>query len=294
MFSTTSRVSFHNDPVSRTAMRALLLLQLGAMVVVLRLCLSGRFVLALGISFLTLFLLLAAVLWLYLRYQTLPVVREKRNLSRLVLKFEKNLQAEQLRIYTAIKERGHLAQAEKQEIHSALSTLQKNHIQNGLGHASIKDAAIPEVGTKLQERLADDGILSAAQVSDKIAQLPGFGEAKYQALLGWRSAVLAKLESTKPTALPPKVLEAIQQKYHALQDKNNAAERKAISSQQILEHELMSLKPWLRSLASITFLGYLGRSLASRDVVAVLVAFALVITQLVSSVSAALAFAAGK
>ena len=265
MIRSPSRISYYNDRVSRMVMRGLLLLQLGAMVVVLGFCLLDRFVLALKVSLLTLCLLLAVIAWLYARYRALTIVCEKKILTRLVLKFEDHLQAEQLRIYTAIRERTRLVQAEKEEIQAALSTLQKNHIRNGLKSASIDQAAIPGIGPRLTQRLAGYGITSAADVSNRIAQLPGFGVEKCHALLGWRSSVLANLERTKPSALPPEELEAIQQKYQALQDKNNAAERKAITSQQLLEHELMSLKPRLRALASITFPGYLSKSLNRDD-----------------------------
>src|SRR5687767_1978446 len=278
--------TFHNDPLSRTVLRFLLILQLTALAGVVGLSLLDLFFLALVISFLTLFVFIAVILWLYIRYGHLPIVRQKRGLERLVLKFEKNVQVEQNNRQAAIQERRRLFQAEKDEIDTALKTLQRNHIENGLANASIKEAAILGIGPKLKERLAGYGILSAVHVSNKIAQLPGFGVAKCHALLGWRSSVVAKLESTKPATLPNEQLETIKQKYEALQDKNNAIERKALASEELLEHELMSLKPRLRGLASITFLGYLSRSLASRGIVAALIAFVLIVTQFVSSVSA--------
>ena len=171
MFSSSSRASFHNDRFSRTVMRCLLLLQPGAMVVVLGLCLWDRFVHALVISLLTLLFLLAVFVWLYARYRTLPVVREKRNITRLVHKFEQHLQIEELRIYAAIKERARLVQAEKQEIHNALRALQKDYIEDGLGNASIEQADIPGVGPALRQRLAGYGIRSAADVSNRIAEV---------------------------------------------------------------------------------------------------------------------------
>ena len=294
MFSPTSRVSFHNDTFSRTVMRSLLLLQLGAMVVVLRLCLSGSFIPALVISLLTLSFLLAVLGWLYARYRALPVVREKRSLRGLVKKFEQHRRIEEVRIYAAIRERARLVQAEKRELHSALQALQTDYIETGMRNASIEGAAIPGIEPALKQRLADYGILCAADVTHRIAKLPGFGAEKCHALLGWRSDVKEELERTKPADLPPEQLEAIKQRYYAPQDQNNAAERKAISSQQLLEHELMSLKPRLRALRSIRFSAYLSRSLASRGVMAALVAFVLVLTQVVSSLSVTLAFAAGK
>jgi hypothetical protein len=278
--------TFQRDGFSRAAMRVLLLLQVVAMITVFALILLDLSFLAFLISFVTLFAFGAIIVWLYARYQARPIVREKRELERLVLKFQKNLRTERNRIQAAISERARLAQAAKSEIQSALSTLQRNYIETGLAAASLDQAAIPGVGPKLKERLSGYGVVSAAQVSDRIAQLSGFGEAKSQALLHWRSAVLAHLESTKPITLPPEPLDAIKQKYGALQDKNNGAERKARSSQQILEHELASLKPRVQQLASITFPAYLSNSLASRAVVAGLLAFLLIIAQVISSVSA--------
>ena len=265
MIRSPSRISYYNDRVSRMVMRGLLLLQLGAMVVVLWLCLLDRFVLALEVSLLTLCLLLGVIAWLYTRYRVLTIVCEKRILTRLVLKFEDHLQAEQLRMYAAIRERTRLVQAEKEEIQAALSTIQNSYIRTSLRRATIEQAGIPGIGPRLTQQLAGYGITSAADVSNRIAQLPGFGVEKCHALLGWRSSVLANLERTQPSALPPEDLEAIQQRYQALQDQNNAAERKAITSQQLLEHELISLKPRLRALDSITFPGYLSKSLNRDD-----------------------------
>ena len=277
---------FQNDSVSRTLLRLLLILQLSALVIVLAFSLRGLSLLAVVISFLTFLLLVSVILWLYVRYQTLPIVRQKKELEKLVLKFQKNLRVEANTIQESGRERDRLLQAEKDELQAALRTLQRNYIQNGLANASVKDADITGIGPKLKERLVGYGIRSAAHVSNRIAQLPGFGETKFQALLMWRSSVIARLESTKPAALPPRQIDMISQNYQVLHDKNNAAERDAITSQQILEHELMSLKPRLRQFSVVTFRGYLSNSLASRGIVAALIAFLLIVTQVVSSVSA--------
>jgi hypothetical protein len=278
--------AFQNDTISRRMVRLLLILQLAALVVVLAFSLIGLSLAAVVISVLTFFVLLGVILWLCLRYQTLPIVREKKELERLVLRFQRNHRVEKNAIQECKKERDRLFQAEKHELSATLRTLQRDYVENGLARAFLKEAVIPGIGPKLKERLAGDGIISAAHVSNRIAGLPGFGESKCQALLGWRSSVLARLESTKPAVLTPKQVEMVKQNYQVLHDKNNAAERNAITSQQILEHELLSLKPRLRGFAGVTFPGYLSHSLASRGIVAGLVAFVLIVTQVVSSVSA--------
>lgn len=287
-----SRISFEADPLSWKVIRFFLLLQIAGMVLVVGLCLVNLYFLALTISLLTLLAFIAIVLWLYSRYRERPLVREKRELERLQRRFQKGLQSETSIIQATIKQREVLFQTEKDEIHNALQTLQRQHIDNGLAAAQIHDATIPGIGPRLKEGLARYGVASAAQVTEQIPHFPGFGAAKHQALMNWRASVLAGLESTQPHALPHEQLEVIKQKYQAQQDRNDADERKARSSKQILEHELSSFQPRLQQLAPLTFLNYLSRSLASRGIVAVLLACLLVATQVISSVSATASTAA--
>ena len=85
---------FQNDSVSRALVRVLLILQLSALVIVLVFSLLGLSLLAVVISLLTFLVLIGVILWLYIRYQTLPIVRQKKELEKLVLKFQKNLRGE--------------------------------------------------------------------------------------------------------------------------------------------------------------------------------------------------------
>jgi hypothetical protein len=279
-------ISFAGDPLSRKVTRLLLLLQIAAMVIVVGLSLAHLFFLAFAISILTLLVLSLTLLWLYARYRELPVVREKRELERLVLKFQKGVQTEEKNIQAAVRERARLFQAEKEEISIALGTLQKKHTENGLRMASMHEAAISGVGPTLKEQMAGTGILSAADITEKITELPGIREDEAQALMDWRRSLLEKLESTQPSGLPQKQMEAIQQKVRVLQGQNDAVDRKARASQQMLKYELISFRERLKQLAPFTFPRYLSRSLASRGIVAAPLTFALIMTQVVSSVSA--------
>ena len=282
----TSNVSFVDDPLARKVTRPLLVLQVVAMVVVVGLSFAHLFLAAFLLSVLTLLLLSGALLWLYARYRELPVIREKRELERLVFRFQKGVHTEGMNIQAAVRERVRLFQAEKEEIKAALGALQKSHIDNGLRMASIQEIAISGVGSQLKERLAGNDILSAADINETIAQLPGIGQEERQALLAWQRSVQETLKSIQPSALPQKQLEAIQQRFQALQGQNNASDRKAHASQQMLEYELISFRERLQQLAPFTFPRYLSRSLASRGGVAAPLAFALILTQVVSSVSA--------
>lgn len=145
---------------------------------------------------------------------------------------------------------------------------------------------IPGVGPKLKQRLAEHRIVSAIQVNDGISQVPGLGESKHAALVSWRSSVQAELASAMPSNLSRVQLERIRQKYLALQNEDAVNERQAKDNRKKLEDDLHSLRPRLKQLASISFVAYLGKSLASRGYVAILLAFLLIITQTVSGISA--------
>ena len=280
-----SKITFAEDPSSRNVIRFLLILQVTGMILGVCLRLLRLFSIAFAISILTLLLFAAGLAWLYSRYLNIPIICEKDKFRHLLDKFQKHVRIEGNRIRAATQERERLLEAEKEEIDLTLHNLQTEHVEAGLAAASIHEAAIPGVGDSLKERLAEQGIVSAAQVTEGISALPGFGRTNHQALLSWQRSELERLERTKPAKLTERQLQRIQGKYQALQEKNGAVESRARSSMELLEHELMMLKPRLRDLAFLTFPLYLRKSLASHERTARLLAFGLIAAQVVSSVS---------
>ena len=107
----TVKVSFVGDALSRKVTRLLLLLQIVAMLIVVGLSLAHFLFLAFALSVLSLLMLSFTLLWLYARYREIPAVREKRELERLRLKFQKGVQTEEKNIQDAVKERARLLQA---------------------------------------------------------------------------------------------------------------------------------------------------------------------------------------
>jgi hypothetical protein len=277
---------FETDSLPRTMLRGFLALQVAALGLVLGLRLVHLFLPALAVSSLTLLIFIAILFWLYARYRNLPIVREKETVQHVVPRFEKKLQAEAETIRAAGSERARLFDAEKREIHAALTALQTSHVEEGLGAASVRGAAVPGIPPRLKDRLIEQGIGSAADVNDAMPELPGLGETERRSLLEWRESILAGLQNTRPGELPHEQLEAIRQTYQALHDRNNLAERRALASLQLLQHELMFLRPDLRQLERVTFMGYLSKSLAPRALVAAMIALLLIGTQLASSFSA--------
>ena len=257
-------VSFKDDPSSRKVMRFLLFLQITAMMVVIGLILFESYSLALIISFLTFLVFIAIVLWLYFRYQKIPIVKEKAHVQERLLKAQNKIRTEVNRIQSAKRKHASLLQEEKDEINTTLKKSQEDHIANGLTNSSLKHANIPGVGPKLKERLAGYGVVSAAQVGSNLSKIPGFGQAKQQALIEWRSAVIERLHSTKPISLTNEQFEYIMNTYQALRQLNDKAEKTAQDNKRAAEYDLNSLAPRLKQLAPITFVAYARGSLASR------------------------------
>jgi predicted flap endonuclease-1-like 5' DNA nuclease len=280
-------VRFKNDPSSRRAMRFLLFLQITAMIIVIGLILFESYSLALTVSFLTSLVFITIIIWLYFRYQKIPLVREKADLQKRLLKVQNKIRKEVNNIQAARRKRESLLQEEKDEVHSTLKKSQEDHIKNGLANTSLKHAAIPGVGPKLKERLALHGVVSAAQIGNNLSSIPGFGQAKQQALIEWRNAEVARLDVTKPISLTNEQFEYIMQTYQALRRLNDTAEKTAQDNKRAAEYDLNSLVPRLKQLAPVTFIAYASKSLASRGMAAALIACVLIVAQLISSVGAA-------
>ncbi|MGB2894965.1 MAG: thermonuclease family protein [Anaerolineales bacterium] len=183
--------------------------------------------------------------------------------------------------------------SERQELDATLSTLQERHYLEGMKGASIRDAKISGVGPKLKERLVQNGIRNAYDVSEgRVGAISGFGDAKVQAMLYWRRAVEHELDSTKPLNISDEVEDQIRSKYRSLIDETDeeeaagfdqlAQDLEAIREESRRRHEvndrneieandlrreldqnLSEINNVLETFASITFRNYLKRSYPS-------------------------------
>lgn len=276
-----------DDPSSRKTIRFALLIQITAVGIVLALILFQFYSLALSLSCVTFFLLAATALWLYLHYQKIPIVREKRHLQKRALDLQRKIAAQGNIIQGATRKRTALFQDQHDEINIVLHHSQQAYIKKGLEGSQIKVAQIPGVGPKLKERLAEHRITNAAQIkNESLSKILGFGESKRQALFSWRNTLQADLESTKPTKLTEEQAESIKGKYQARHHENDISERDAQARKRDCTNELNTIRPRLEQLASMTFISYVSRSLDSRKAVGILLASLLIGAQVVSSVSA--------
>jgi micrococcal nuclease len=108
--------------------RSLFVLQGAGLLLVLLLRQFALHIPALFVSILTLTLFAASLFWLYSRYRSLPLVRQKVELERLYRRFAKNVLSEENVILASIHERERLMEAEQEEIEQAKSTPQKDRI----------------------------------------------------------------------------------------------------------------------------------------------------------------------
>lgn len=281
-----SVVTFKDDPSARKAMRFLLFAEISAMLLVIGLIVFESYSLALPVSFLTLIVFIATILWLYLRFQKIPIVREKADVRKRLLKVQNRIRKEVNLIQAAGRKRESLKQDEQAEAQATLKKSQADYIAHGLADSSLEHAAILGVGTQLKERLAGYGVVSAAQIGEDLSRIPGVDQAKQQALLEWRSTVMSRLDGTKPINLTNAQFEYILNTYQALRRLNDTAEKTAQDNKRAAEYDLNSLAPRLKQLAPITFAAYARGSLASRSMAATFVAVILIVAQLVSSVGA--------
>lgn len=282
-----SGIVFEEDRTSRKATRFLLMIQIAAVGIVLLLILFQFYSLALSLSCLTFFVFAGMAFWLYVHYQKIPLVREKRQLQKRALDLSNKLSTEGNIIQAAIRKRTVLFQDQQDEINVVLQNSQQAYIKNGLEGSTIKDAQIAGVGPKLKERLTEHRILTAEQITGaRLSKIPGFGESKQQALFSWKNTLRARLESTKPTELTDEQAETLRGKYHALHHENDAAERNAQALKRDLTNELNTIRPRLEQLALVTFIAYISTSLDSRKAVGILLVLVLIGAQFVSAVSA--------
>jgi hypothetical protein len=123
---------------------------------------------------------------------------------------------------------------EQSELAQTLAQMRQNVITDYLRQRLIDDASIPGIGTKLKERLAAAGIVTAADVvPQRIRAIEGIGDAKARELEDWATLHRWQAEALAPTTLPTLVRGSNLAKYQALRDSlaasRESAERKCFA-----------------------------------------------------------------
>lgn len=188
---------------------------------------------SLTVAGLALALVLVTATALFLRYRSLPQVKEKRALESQQAHVQRELETVRAELESiegtrwAIEQqeradldrrravydeqaagfawrRHMIGVEEKEEVKAQLGRLQAWHVARGLGSSQIFHAAIPGVGRTLKSELAAAGVETAADVSyERVVAVRGFGRAKANAVVVWREDLERELGLDKPDRLPP-------------------------------------------------------------------------------------------
>jgi len=278
----------NNDALARKVVRFLLIFQSSALFVGLIFTFTRLNALALFLAFVTLVLFLGALFWAFIRYQTYPIVQEKKRLNKKAIELRDQITANAGHIQRARQKREELKREEQAEMNAALAASQNEYIRSGMNATRIADADIPGIGIGLKQRLALHGYISAASITSHITSVEGFGPAKSKAMIDWHNRVYAGLNASKPTAVIPEQEKIIREKYEALHANNTESESKHLAHKAALEETLGEIQPRIQELAPIKFRRYLGKALSTRGVTTVLIAAVLIVTQLCLGTSSTL------
>jgi DNA-binding helix-hairpin-helix protein with protein kinase domain len=188
---------------------------------------------SLTVAGLALALVLVTATVLFLRYRSLPQVKEKRALKSEQAHVQRELETVQAELKSIEGTRWAIEQQEradidrrrvayeeqaaqfvwrrhmigieeKEEVKVQLGRLQAEHVARGLGSSQVFYAEISGVGRTLKADLAAAGIETAADVSyERVVAVRGFGRAKANAVVAWREDLERELVLGSPDRLPP-------------------------------------------------------------------------------------------
>jgi len=104
-------------------------------------------------------------------------------------------------------------QAEASELSATLAAQQNQYVMSYLAGYRIDDASIPGIGPSFKNRLRAAGVVSAADINNRIYHIKGFGPARWNALLAWQQHLKRWAQMKMPNALSQTESNAIKAKY---------------------------------------------------------------------------------
>jgi hypothetical protein len=273
--------NLNNDLLARKVTRFLLIFQASSLFIDLILIIARQSTTALFLTFISLVLLLGAVVWFYIRYRSYPTIQERIKINQLAKSLQAQILAHSTNIQLTHENREKNQVAERAELSTALINLQNKYIQSGMASTLIAGADIPGIGPGLKQRLAAHGITSAASITPNVTNLEGFGPTKTQAILDWQRAVSIHFIRTKPTDLPFLASDEIKKKFQIHHANNDVEEHKAQEAKSRLEKARGEIQPRINQLAPFTFISFLRHGLASQGIMAALFGVFLITSHLI-------------
>ncbi len=131
---------------------------------------------------------------LFVRFSFYPEVREKRDLLIQAWRLKSTIRAAEERIQKLKVERKTLDQSEQDEL-AALNMTLADYIQQELYSYPLDRREIKGIGAALEQRLKDEGILTAADINyHRVEQISGIGPDRAQHLVLWRRQIEDRLK----------------------------------------------------------------------------------------------------
>jgi flagellar biogenesis protein FliO len=257
-----------NDALARKVTWSLLIFQVSALFIGIILILARLSSIALIIAFAALVLLVGALAWLYVRYQSYPIVQEKHELNQQANNLQDQILAASTNIKIIQQNQEKLETAEQAESSTLLQDCQKEYIESGMVNTQIAEAEIPGIGLEQKRQLAAHGFTTAKNTTWNVINLEGFTPAETQAILNWRNAVFINFVETKPADLPAEKQYEIKKEYQIQRASNAAEQQKLDEHKTILEQTRNKIQARMDELAPLPFKSFLRYSLASRGIAA--------------------------
>jgi len=111
------------------------------------------------------------------------------------------------------RDRQKITQQRDSEIMREFKIRQNQYLTTGLSNARLTEGSISGIGPNLLATLRVNGVYSAADINNRISNIPGFGPNRVVSLFAFRKMVTRRLESSMPKTLSRHELDTINQKY---------------------------------------------------------------------------------
>jgi hypothetical protein len=266
--NTLTEQDFYHDALAQKVTRILAIFQVSVLILGLIFTFLRVNPVALGFAFVSLVILLGALVWFLIRFHSYPIVQLRQKLKHLAESFRTQILVSSRDIEAAKLNREKTERAEQAERAEVLRDLQKKFIDSGMINTLVAEADIPGIGPECKQRLADNGFTTARNTTWSVNFLDGLGKAEIQAIIGWRNAVFINFLESKPMELPAEVQEEISRKYQGQHESNAAAQQKLEDARKALEMSSNEVQPRLEQVVRFSFINFLRSNLAFRGIAA--------------------------
>ena len=274
---------FLNDAIARRGVTFLVIFQVSAFFIGCIFIFRRLPKIALTIAFISIILLVGALILFYICYRKLPIVQEKRKINNLEATI-RDLEAEIKRNRQNWKK---VEQGEEKEENEAREDHRNETIESGMKTRKIKDAFFNKIGPGQRKLLEEHGFFTAADITKKVKYIKGIGKIETQELMEWQERV--KFESRpKSWDQLPEGYDRIKKKYQIYYERHKAEQDRLQEEKINKENARDDILRRIYQPLEFTFRSYLRKGLASKGRVAGIMGVILVLCPICLGTSALL------